>query len=140
MCRLKFPSGAWGDLARMADDQLIMWETGLWAALRTLLSSNRCTSSQHCPRQLSFDICTIMEGFVFVLCCLCGRELKSPGIPPTSHRGPWPGATTVKHAQMTPKTHSHSHVYEDIVKRNYRGCSSDLYEPGKYKHSSLKGL
>lgn len=44
MRRLKLHRGVWGDLARAADNQLMMWKTGLLAAFRRPLGSNRCSS------------------------------------------------------------------------------------------------
>lgn len=99
---------------------------------------------QDCPLQLSFDICTITQGYVFVLGCLCGRELKSRDqieVPDSSAAAaPGLGLTTVKtHGEMTLKSQTHLHVHEDIAKISCCGCSSCFYEPGKYS-SSLEGL
>lgn len=135
---LQAPPRRLGRSTRMAADA----GTGLLAAYGTPLSSNRCRIVP-CSSVLTFA--QLSRVFVFVLGCPCGRELKSPDRIETprlvSHCGSRPEFNHSKtHGEPAPKSQTHLHVRDDIVKMSCCRCSNCFYEPGKIQTFFLKRL
>ena len=77
----------------------------------------------------SAQLCTVL----FLCSAACVAESEKVLTRKRDPRFPGPESSPAEYGEMTLKTQTPSHVHWDIVKMNYRGCSSYLYEPGIQK-------